>query len=211
MKIYKVGHSCFVLEEGDTKILTDPGNTTTGQTEIKDLDAVLITHIHGDHLHLDSFKQVVKNNPEARIIGNQGVVDLLAKEGIEAEVINNEDVVEIGGFKVKAFETDHHPIYEGISLPRNTGFLFNEKVYHPGDAMSVVLDGIHLLGIPIGAPFAGMREFIEYGKKVMPKKAIPTHDGNLKELGPFAGVPKMLFEKMGIEYIPMTGGDEIEI
>ena len=211
MKIYKIGHSCFVLEEGETKILTDPGNMTTEQTDVKGLDAIFITHIHGDHLDLSTFVKVVENNSDARIIGNQEVVELLAKENIEAEVISDGEEFEVGEFKVKAFETDHHFIYEGIPLPRNTGFLFNEKVYHPGDAMEVNPGKIALLGIPIGAPFASMKEYIDYGKMVMPEKAMPTHDGMLKELGSFGDVTKMLFDTLVIEFIPLRPGDEYEI
>ena len=211
MKIYKVGHNCFVFKDGDTKILTDPGNLTNEQTSIIDLDAIFITHIHGDHIDMSTFGKVVENNPEAKIFGNKEVVDLFSKEDIKAEVIEDQQEVRVGTFKVKGFETDHHPIYEGIPLPRNTGFLFNEKVYLSGDAMEVVIENLELLGIPIGAPFAGMEEFIDYGKKVSPKKAMPAHDGNLKALGPFEAVPKMFFEKMGIEYLPLVGGDEVEI
>lgn len=211
MKIHKIGHNCFVFEKDGTRMLTDPGNLTSGQTDEKDLDVVLITHIHADHLDIETFKKVLENNPGVNIVGNREVVDMLSKEGIEASLIKDQEEMELGSFKVQAHETDHHAIYEGIPLPRNTGFLIDEKVFLSGDAMEVIIKNLDLLGIPIGAPFAGMSDFIEYGKKVSPKKAMPAHDGNLKELGPFARVPQMLFEKMGIEYIPMEGGDSLEI
>ena len=51
MKITKIGHCCLVLEEESIKILTDPGSfTIEGQEQITDLDVVLITHEHQDHL-----------------------------------------------------------------------------------------------------------------------------------------------------------------
>jgi len=66
MKIHKIGHSCFVLEEARTKILTDPGQFTSQNLEhedmerLRDIDAVLVTHVHADHLNVDSLKAVMK-------------------------------------------------------------------------------------------------------------------------------------------------------
>src|SRR3990167_7420555 len=55
MKIKKIGHCCLRIEEQETVILTDPGVFSTLQNEEQGIDIVLITHEHGDHLHIESF------------------------------------------------------------------------------------------------------------------------------------------------------------
>ena len=56
MKITKFGHCCLLIEENGVRILTDPGTYSTQQSEVKNIDFVLITHEHADHFHIDSLK-----------------------------------------------------------------------------------------------------------------------------------------------------------
>ena len=82
MKSTKFGHCCLLVEENGVRILTDPGSYSTQQTQVKNIDFVLITHEHEDHLHVDSLKALLENNPQAKIITNKSVGALLEKEGI---------------------------------------------------------------------------------------------------------------------------------
>src|SRR3989344_5644853 len=50
------------IEENGVRILTDPGTYSTQQSEVKNIDFVLITHEHADHFHIDSLKALLKNN-----------------------------------------------------------------------------------------------------------------------------------------------------
>ena len=83
MKITKFGHCCLLIEENNLRILTDPGNYSTAQNDIKNIDIVLITHEHPDHFHVESLKKLLENNPQAKIITNNGVGALLKELNIE--------------------------------------------------------------------------------------------------------------------------------
>ena len=50
MKITKFGHSCLLVEENGVRILFDPGSYSTAQNDVKNIDVVLITHEHSDHV-----------------------------------------------------------------------------------------------------------------------------------------------------------------
>ena len=89
MKVTKYGHCCLLIEEKGLRILTDPGSFTTAQNDVKSIDIILITHEHADHLHIDSLKIIIKNNPVARIITNNGVAKLLDKEKIKYQIVDD--------------------------------------------------------------------------------------------------------------------------
>jgi len=217
MKIYKIGHACFVFEEEGTKILTDPGQFSTENLEREEiiktrgLDAVLITHIHGDHLNVDSLKGLIENNPGVGIVGNEEVKKLLGEKGIEARAVADSEKFTVGKFNLQAFETDHAPIHNDIPVPRNTGFLFDGRVYHPGDALFAPPGHIDLLGVPFGAPWATVGELIDYALEVEPGKITPSHDGLLRELGPFQFVAGAMLGKFGIEFVPLRPGEEYDL
>lgn len=86
MKIAKIGHCCLVIEKVGKKILTDPGAYSDGQNSQLGIEAVLVTHEHQDHLHVDSLRKVLKNNPRAKIFSNRGVAAMLARAGIVCEI-----------------------------------------------------------------------------------------------------------------------------
>ena len=76
----------MLIEEGRVRILTDPGNLSTTQNNAENIDVVLITHEHQDHLHIESLKEVLKNNPNARIYTNKSVARLLDAEKIKIPI-----------------------------------------------------------------------------------------------------------------------------
>lgn len=82
MKITKFGHCCLLIEENGVRILTDPGTYSTQQSEVKNIDFVLITHEHSDHFHIDSLKALLKNNPQAKVITNKSVGVFFGKNSI---------------------------------------------------------------------------------------------------------------------------------
>lgn len=56
MKVTKFGHCCLLIEEEGLRILTDPGSYSTRQNDVQNIDVILITHEHPDHLHIESLK-----------------------------------------------------------------------------------------------------------------------------------------------------------
>jgi L-ascorbate metabolism protein UlaG (beta-lactamase superfamily) len=49
MRLTHLGHACLLAEVGGARMLFDPG-VLSGFDDVRDLDAVLITHQHPDHL-----------------------------------------------------------------------------------------------------------------------------------------------------------------
>ena len=66
MKITHYGHACVLLEiEGPrtTRILIDPGTYSTGFESLRNLDALLFTHAHPDHIDMNRVPALVGANP----------------------------------------------------------------------------------------------------------------------------------------------------
>ena len=112
MKINKLGHCCLVVEpKAGVRIMTDPGDFSTLQLEAKNISAVLITHEHGDHLHIESLKKVLENNPEAEVITNTAVGRLLDEAGIIHHVVDKGAGREVAGVSICSFGNLHAEIY----------------------------------------------------------------------------------------------------
>lgn len=83
MKITKYIHSCLVFEQDDYKLLMDPGTFTFAEGLVKaddfaDVDSIIITHIHPDHLDVDNLKQIIALSG-APVITNNQVAEALKK------------------------------------------------------------------------------------------------------------------------------------
>ncbi len=91
MRVYKYIHSCLVVEEGEEKILFDPGifsfNEGLVQPEtFRDVTTVILTHQHPDHVDMLALKKILALS-NASVITNSEGKTALAKEGIEATVL----------------------------------------------------------------------------------------------------------------------------
>lgn len=49
MKLTHLGHACLLVETDGARLLVDPG-TMSDFAHVRDLDAVLVTHQHPDHV-----------------------------------------------------------------------------------------------------------------------------------------------------------------
>jgi L-ascorbate metabolism protein UlaG (beta-lactamase superfamily) len=210
MKITKLGHCCLLVEEKATRILTDPGAYSNAQDSLQGLDAVLITHEHRDHLHIESLIKVLANNPQAKVFSNKSVGELLKKENILFEVLEENSPAQIKGTEILAFNAPHEFIADSVVLPENTALLIGRKLFFPGDSFFIPEKEIKILALPVAGPWMKLKEAIAYAKKVKPKKAFPVHDGMLRIIGPTYKVPQQELGEAGIEFLSLEAGQSAE-
>ena len=210
MKITKFGHSCFLIEDGGARVLFDPGDYSTSQNTVKNLDAVIITHSHSDHFDEGSLKEVMAGNPEAIIITNTEVKNLLKNENYKVEIVEDGGGTNVKGMKIQAFGNDHMQIYTGIIVPQCTGYLINGKLFNSSDNFNKPGVPVEILIIPFTAPWIKLSEFFDYVKMINPKKVLAAHDGNMKEKG-ICGKIAVTLEKSGIKFIDMELNKEYDL
>jgi L-ascorbate metabolism protein UlaG (beta-lactamase superfamily) len=210
MHIKKLGHCCLRIELQGIVILTDPGAWSTMQNEEKGIQIILITHEHQDHLHVDSVKAILRNNPEAQVVTNIAVGTILEKEGIPYTKISGGEASTILGTLIEGFGHEHAPIIAEITPVENTSYRIGESVYIPGDAFMLPNKQVDVLALPVCGPWMHMSEAVAFARAVNPRVAFPVHDGMLKIIGPFHFVPGLALEKSGIKFVPMVEGDEKE-
>ena len=130
MKIKKIGHCCFVVEPKEgIRVMTDPGAFSTLQIEEKNISAILITHEHQDHLHIDSLKKVLENNPQAIVITNTAVGKLLDEVGISYTKIEEGQKHDLNGVNIMGFGNLHAEIYGTYGQVQNTGYMIDTLCY----------------------------------------------------------------------------------
>ncbi len=212
MKIKKLGHCCLIIETKGVRIMTDPGNYSTLQNQEKNIDIVLITHEHPDHLHIDSLKQVVLNNPGVKIITNTSVDKLLEAESIGFVVVDDTKNITEGSILIEGYGSKHEEIYEVFGQVENTGYFIDNRLFYPGDAFYNPNRPIEILALPVVGPWMKLKQAIEYALLLKPKVAFPVHDGMLvpTRMGPVHTIPQKILEPAGIEFVALTEGDEHE-
>lgn len=76
--------------------------------EIKNIDALVVSHIHSDHLDIVTAANVAKNCPDAKFIGPKEVVNTWIEWGVPEErtiIVRPNDSVVVGDVKVVALES----------------------------------------------------------------------------------------------------------
>ncbi len=186
MKISKYLHSCLVFELDGYKLLFDPGKFSFSEGLVKpemfaDVDAIIITHIHPDHLDIEILKQIVQLT-NAPVFTNAQVGGELNKAGISHKVWTD-GLYQLGPFKLQAITVKHELILDN-PLPQMTGFIINDKVLHPVDSMEESLlqyKGIELLLMVTMAPFTNELRITDFADRLQPKQILPVHDGYAKD------------------------------
>ena len=135
MKLTKLIHACVRLEKGDSVLVIDPGSFSE-ESALDGADAVLITHEHFDHLDPDRLRGAAQANPSLEIWTNESVAAQLTDVPAKVQVVRHGDAFDTAGFGVKVFGERHAPVHPDIPIIPNTGFLVDEEVFYPGDALT---------------------------------------------------------------------------
>lgn len=187
MRISKYVHSCLLVENGDGKILFDPGKFSFADDLVKpeqfrDLTAVIVTHYHPDHADPDAIKTILRHNPASAVLANAEIVRELATEAIPAEIFES-GARSVGGFRITAHEAAHAPLL-GAPSPRNTAYCIDELFLNPGDSLAAdSLQGVkaRVLALPVMAPWATELNTAEFARRLAPERVAPVHDGYSKD------------------------------
>jgi len=190
LKLVFHGHSCWELDDGKHRLLIDPfltGNplADVGPDHFEKLDAIVITHGHGDHIG-DSLDIVKRTG--ALVVSNFEIVNYFGTRGAEGHPMH------IGGghkfpFGHVKFTIAHHGSTgpEGEPLGNPMGVVMTmggKKIYHAGDT-GLFLD-MQLIGemngpldvalLPIGDNFTmGIDDAVKAVDLLRAKVNIPMH------------------------------------
>jgi L-ascorbate metabolism protein UlaG (beta-lactamase superfamily) len=151
-----IGHGTALVELDGVRLLTDPllRNRVAhlrrrvpppAADALSGLDAVLLTHLHRDHLDLPSLRQVARRVP---IIVPRGGGRLLLRRGFHAvrEIAVGEEIA-VGALTVQATEARHHGGRGVIGAHGPAlGFVIagTRRIYHAGD--TDLFDGMRAIG-----------------------------------------------------------------
>jgi L-ascorbate metabolism protein UlaG (beta-lactamase superfamily) len=198
-----LGHSTVLVELGGARLLTDPvlrsrifhlRRDGTAPRPPESVDAVLVSHLHFDHLDLPSLRML---KPQPRLVCPTGSGALLARAGFAdpIELLPGESVA-LGGVRVTATPAEHGGARRpGGPVVRPLGFVLSgdRSIYFAGD--TDLFDEMAELG-PVDAallPVAGYSPKLGPGHLdaqraaqaaalIRPRIAVPIHWGTFRPL-----------------------------
>jgi L-ascorbate metabolism protein UlaG (beta-lactamase superfamily) len=218
-----LGHSTVVLETAGVRLLTDPVlRSSIGpirrRPELVDhdldaVDAVLISHLHHDHLDLPSMRLL---RPDVRVIVPAGSGGLLRSNGFrEVTELHEGESTTLGGATIRAVHARH----DGRRLPFGPsapalGFVIDGEhtIYFAGDtdifpAMADLAPGLDLALLPVGGWAPTLRgghmdpvRAAESLTLLRPRTAVAIHWGTLWPVG-MSRVRRHRFEEPARHFI----------
>ncbi len=174
ISLTKYSHSCVLIKASEKTVVFDPGaySINSGLLEnenIINLDAIILTHNHGDHLSVDLIKQLQVKSPDLSIVGNQEVVSSIRRAGISCNLVSGLDYI-------KSFVAEHEELpLPNIPVSNNTGYTFMDVFSHPGDSYKF-RETSPILAMPFVAPFSNVGEGLNKVLELKPKYVLPIHD-----------------------------------
>ncbi|PDQ35970.1 MAG: MBL fold metallo-hydrolase [Candidatus Lumbricidophila eiseniae] len=211
MRITKLEHSTFVVEELGSKLIVDPGGFTPPLADLTHVAAVVLTHEHSDHWSNDHLDRISAANPGVSVYGPAGVAAAAARHLIIT--VSPGDEAAAGPFHLRFFGGTHALIHRTIPLIDNIGVLINDRIFYGGDSLEVPDVPVEVLAAPLGAPWMKISEGMDFAEGVCPRQAFGVHEGVLSPLGVNMSHTRLAWavEQGGGTYYPLAAGDSLEL
>lgn len=211
MNITKYQHACLVVEKGGQRVVVDPGIWSTDFLVPEKVLAIVITHIHPDHLDAEKLKAIVATSPQAVIYAHEEV--LASIEGLATQAVTAGETVSVGEFTLRFTGGEHATIHTSYPPAANLGVIIDDALYYPGDSFALPNAVVHTLALPVSAPWMKISEAMDFLVDAKPMRVFPTHDAILSETGQSL-VDRMLgatAESIGARYQRLTPGQTTEL
>jgi L-ascorbate metabolism protein UlaG (beta-lactamase superfamily) len=207
LRITWVGHSTVLLDLDGVRLLTDPVlrariahlrrvGARVDASSVSDVDAVLVSHLHYDHLDVPSLLRVGRS---AQVVLPAGSTRLLRRRGFtRVAQLGVGEELDVGAVTVAATEAEHDGRRTPFGLDRPAvGYLVtgSARIWFAGDTdlfdgMSGLAPGLDVALLPVSGWGArlppghlGPRTAAEALQRLRPRVAVPIHWGTYRQLG----------------------------
>ena len=188
MKLTHLGHACLLVETDGARLLLDPG-TMSSFEGLRDLDAVLVTHQHPDHVGAPRLAALLAANPGARLVVDPDSVTDVAGLPAAHVVARPGDRMTFGGTTVEVLGGLHAAVYGPVPGCTNSAYVVDDgALFHPGDSFFVPDRPVDVLAVAVDGPWLKLSEAVDYVHAVSPRVAVPIHEGETKDPGKYAGM-----------------------
>jgi L-ascorbate metabolism protein UlaG (beta-lactamase superfamily) len=151
-----LGQAGFRIDAGGTSFVVDPWATPHEHRLIpppplalaaEDIDCVLVTHEHFDHLDLPFLAVILERSPTAAVVIPEALAPLVEHVVPELQLVavNPHDRIDVGGLSVDVVPALHGVTMEDAygdgsaigGLPRFVGYVLeaDRRIYHAGDTI----------------------------------------------------------------------------
>ena len=182
LKITKYGHACLLVEKNGRRLAVDPGSFSELPSDLSRIEAVVITHIHGDHFDGSNLKLILEANPTVKLYGPADVIAAADSLAIETQPIESDSQLEIAGLELDFYYVDHAVIY-GDSPCKNLAVRIGDQLYYPGDSLHIIDKKIRAVAVPLSAPWLKTSEYIDFALAMEAETFFPIHNGLLNPAG----------------------------
>lgn len=206
--IKRITDSCLIVTTDDGATMFDPGfhaveSGAVDLNEIGDIQRILITHEHGDHVSPEFVRFVLDRNEDVTVHGNQNVADILATHDIAVSTetpagTSSEDVL--------------HETTPMGTAPPNRSWTLDGVLTHPGDSYGPTRTA-PVLALGLLTPWGSTTRSLEFARELAPQQAIPVHDFYLSDGGRkwIYSVAKHVLANDGIEVVTLDWGESYTV
>lgn len=214
-RITYVGHATLLIELDGLRLVTDPLLTArvshltrlsaAADIDSTHLDAILLSHLHADHLHLPSLRKLGRDQ---LLIAPRGSASFLARHGFNRVIeIAAGETHTIGRVGIQAVPADH-PARPLPGRPRTEclGYVIHgsRHIYFTGDTdlfegMAAIGESVDVALLPVWGwgPTLGVGHMNPYRaakalELLRPSVAIPIHWGTYFPMGLRPFLPHLL-------------------